>query len=116
MNIRFVSKDLEWTDDMKDCVRQKIVEPLRRHFKHAEFEMSVTLSSAKKLEMWIVLQTFDGRHNEVLRRTGRDFGTLTNEVSSSMRAQLKRTVPVRRNFLFNPFKLLPFERSHQRIA
>ena len=122
MNIRFVSQDLKWSESMKDCVRQKIVEPLAYHLKSDDFELSVhfeaerkrRLSTIPRFEMWVVLQTFDGRNNQVVRCAGTDFTALTNEVSQNMRSRLRKS-PRRRfnpkNFLVNPFRRLPFERT-----
>lgn len=104
MSIRYVSRDLEWTDSMKECVQQKIVGPLEKHIKHVDYELSVHLECDRKrsnnrrprFAMWVVLQTFDGHNNEVVRREGDDFHYLTNEVSSSMRSKLKKTADRRR--------------------
>lgn len=95
MNVRFVSVDMEWTDAMKSSIRAKIVEPLARKLKSTKFELSVHFQSSRNhkispngeitFEMWIVLQTFDGRHNEVVRRQGTDFYLIADEVSHNMR-------------------------------
>jgi ribosome-associated translation inhibitor RaiA len=117
MNIRFVSQESEWTDAMRECVWQRIVEPLGRTLKHSDFELSVHLRRRKALEMWVVLQTFDGRHNEVVRSQGDEFHILVNEISSKMRAHLRRKPsPPRKGFFPNPFRFLPFERRSQRPA
>jgi len=115
MNIRYVTQQLEWTESMKDAVRLKIVEPLARHFKNADFELSVHFEPERKrrnagsprFEMWVVLQSFDGRHNEVVRSEGAEFSALVNEVSHNMRNRLRKA-PRRK---FNPFRFLPFERT-----
>ena len=119
MNISFVSQELEWTEAMKGCVRAKIVVPLEKHLKTSDFELSVHLTYARKksfgpgrrMEMWIVLQTFDGRTNEVVRCEGTEFFVLTNEISSSVRARLRKKISLPRRFLSNPFRFLPFERT-----
>lgn len=98
MNIRYVSQEIEWTQPMKDCVRAKILEPIERFLKTSDFELSVHLEVDRKrilgrkprYEMWTVLQTFDGRTNEVVRRQSIDFYALTNEVSSGMRSRLRK--------------------------
>jgi len=41
MTIRFASKDMSWTDDMKEHVQEKIVQPLRRHLNNDSFEMFI---------------------------------------------------------------------------
>lgn len=113
MTTRFVSQDLDWTEAMKDVVRSKIVEPLQRHLDRDNFEVSVHLGAERKrmhnrkpkFEMWVVLQTFDGRNNQIVRREGDDFNTLANEVSSCMRAQLNKH-KFRRRFAANPLKTL----------
>jgi ribosome-associated translation inhibitor RaiA len=107
MNIRYVSQEIEWTQPMKDCVRAKIVEPLQRFLKTSDFELSVHLQIERKrtdgrkprYEMWTVLQTFDGGSNEVVRRQSADFYALTNEISSGMRARLKKKRAFKPRFL-----------------
>ncbi len=117
MTTRFVSQDIEWTESMKETVRLKIVEPLRRHLDKDNFEVSVHLAAERKrtqnrkpkFEMWVVLQTFDGRNNQIVRREGMDFLALANEVSGCMRAQLNKH-KFRRRFSLNPLKkLIPVE-------
>ncbi|MGE0528534.1 MAG: hypothetical protein AB7G93_12385 [Bdellovibrionales bacterium] len=99
MNVRYVSKDLEWTSSMKECVSHRIVDPLRRHLKSEDFELSVHLEMGRKrmrarkpwFELWVVLQSFDGAGNKIVRRQGNEFPTLVSEVSSAMRACLRKT-------------------------
>ena len=113
MTTRFVSQDLDWTETMKECVRQKIVEPLQKHLDRDNFEVSVHLEAERKrmgsrkpkFEMWVVLQTFDGRNNQIVRREGEDFVTLTNEVSKCMRSQLNKH-KFRKRFNLNPLRHL----------
>lgn len=111
MTTRFVSQDMEWTESMKETVRAKIVEPLRKHLGRDNFEVAIHLGEERKrmdnrkpkFEMWVVLQTFDGRNNQIVRREGEDFLTLANEVSRCMRAQLSRN-KFRKRFSLNPFR------------
>ncbi len=113
MTTRFVSQDLEWTEAMKETVRSKIVEPLQRHLDKDNFEVSIHLGAERKrmngrkpkFEMWVVLQTFDGRNNQIVRREGHDFAALANEVSSCMRSQLSKH-KFRRKGTHNPFRAL----------
>jgi hypothetical protein len=98
MSVRFVSQDLAWTESMKNSVQMKIVEPLTRYLKSGDFEISIHLDIGWKknpevsprFEMWVVLQTFDGRQNSVVRREGTNFAAVANDVSSGVRAELKR--------------------------
>lgn len=111
MTTRFVSQDLDWTEAMKETVRQKIVEPLHKHLHRENFEISVHLETERKrmdgrkpkFEMWVVLQTFDGRNNQIVRREGEDFSALTNEISRCMRMQLNRK-KFRHRLFINPFR------------
>jgi ribosome-associated translation inhibitor RaiA len=97
-NIRFISQDLEWTESMKESVRHKIVEPLERHMKAADFDLAVHLGMERKrmsarqpsFVMSLVLQTFDGRKNELVRRQGGEFTTLVNDVSSHLRLKVRK--------------------------
>lgn len=115
MSVRFVSRDVEWTDVMRECVHSRIVVPLRRHLNNSDFELSVHLEWNHKrpptMEMWVVLQTFDGRGNEVVRMDGPDFSALTNEVSSRMREKLRRKASLRRRLLVNPLSFLPIKKG-----
>lgn len=98
MNVRYVSQDLAWTESMKSSVRARIVEPLARHLNSENFEISVHIDIGWKrspevvprFEMWVVLQTFDGRQNSVVRREGTNFSDVANQVSSGVRDQLRR--------------------------
>lgn len=122
MNVRYVSQDFTWDEAMKESVRQKIVEPLARHLNSDDFELSIHFQSERKrrltaeprFEMWAVLQTFDGRTNQVVRCAGTEFKTLVNEVSHSMRNRLRKSQRPwfsAKSFLINPFRMLPFERT-----
>lgn len=124
MNIKYVSRDLEWNESMKESVRLKICEPLRKILNHSDFELSVHFGTAHsrtaraRLEMWVVLQTFDGRHNEVIRHEGLDFSALVNGVSAGMRSRLQSSrASVRREGFFprffraSPFRIFSFDRS-----
>ncbi len=120
MSIRYVSQDLDWSPGMQECVRTKIYEPLVHQLKSSDFEMSAhlgyerkrpsTMKGSLRYELWVVLQTFDGRSNEVVRCQGRDFNALVNEVSSQMRSRLRKKPARYTRFLPNPFKYLPFQR------
>lgn len=97
MNVRYVSQDLAWTESMKKSAHSKIVEPLIRHLRGQAFEISIHLdigwkrspALSPRFEMWVVLQTFDGRQNSVVRREGTNFSAVANEVSRGMREQLR---------------------------
>jgi len=118
--ISFVSPDLEWTDGMKESVYQKIVGPLERHLKTKDLELSVHFNIERKrmcarqpgYAMSLVLQTFDGRGNEVVRRHGEEFHALVNDVSSALRSRVRKKNGPRRKFFVNPFKLLPAVSRH----
>ena len=117
MNIRFVAQELDWAPEHKESVHQKIVVPLMRFLKTENFDLSVYLSFERpgksnlqpRLQMWAVLQTFDGRNNQVVRRNGNNFYSLINEVSSGMRAQVRKA-HVRRRFSLSLFSFQIFER------
>lgn len=119
MTTRFVSQDLDWTEAMKEAIRQKIVEPVRKHLHKDNFEISVHLETERKrmanrkpkFEMWVVLQTFDGRNNQIVRREGEDFMALTNEISRCMRSQINRH-KFRKRFALNPFRQLETAEAH----
>jgi len=117
MTTRFVSQDVDWTEAMKEIVRQKVVEPVRKHLNKDNFEISVHLAEERKrmsnrkpkFEMWVVLQTFDGRNNQIVRREGEDFIVLANDISKAMRSHLARH-KFRKRFSLNPFRqLMPVE-------
>ena len=98
MNIRFVSQDLAWTDSMKKSVHRNIIEPLAGVLKHEDFEISVHLdigwtrkpNLAPRFELWMVLQTFDGRQNALVRRAGSNFSRVADAVSQGIRQELER--------------------------
>lgn len=93
MMIQYVSQDLEWTESMKGCVQKKIIAPLAHVMNSDDFEISIhldlerkrVLSHPPKLEMWIVLQTFDGQANEVVRDLDENFLSLVHQLSTQMR-------------------------------
>ncbi len=100
MNIRYVSQDLAWTASMQNSVQLKIVDPLVRHLNSRDFDLSVHLDIgwtkrplAPRFELWIVLQTFDGKQNSILRREGTNFKTLVNEISADVREKLRQGLP-----------------------
>lgn len=103
MNVKYVAKELEWTETMRECVEHKIVQPLQKFLDTDNFDLSVHLTMDRKrvqqrkpqFEMWVVLQTYDGRKNEIIRRHGSDFYALVGEVSSGMRARVRKTHSVR---------------------
>lgn len=111
MTVQFVSQDLEWTEAMKECVRRKIVAPLQRHLATENFELSVHLGLERKrlsgrkpkFEMWLVLQTFDGRSNEVVRGDNEEFLPLVSAISRLMRTRVDK-LHSKRSFLGNAFK------------
>lgn len=97
MNIRYVSPDLAWTESMKKSVHLRIVEPLAHHISGHDFEMSVHLEIGwrrtpilrPQFQMWVVLQTFDGGQNSIVRREGSNFIDVANAVSLGVREQLR---------------------------
>lgn len=99
-DVRFMARDTQWSDDMKDLVRGKIVAPLARHSDGARLLSAHLENDAGLLTLWMVLQTFDGRKNEVVRRQGADFATLVNDVSSSMRSRLRQARGARRGLFY----------------
>jgi ribosome-associated translation inhibitor RaiA len=111
VTVQFVSQDLEWTESMKECVQRKIVDPLHRHLATENFELSVhiglerkRLSGRKpKFEMWLVLQTFDGKSNEVVRGDNEQFLPLVSAISRQMRTRVNK-LHSKKSFLGNPFK------------
>jgi hypothetical protein len=99
MDIRYVAQDFNWTDERKECVRVKIVAPLERFLRTSDFELSVHMDARKaRHEMWVVLQTFNGGGNKVVRCQGYEFQSLVNEVSSQMRSQLTKKNAARPKF------------------
>ena len=113
MNIRYVARDLEWTEAMKEAVWSKVVEPLRKTVGHRDFELSVHLQAARRrgqdrspeFEVWLVLQRFDGRGNELVRCAGPDFYILLGEATTLLRAQLRKAHEARRRMMFfAPFR------------
>lgn len=111
MTVQFVSQDLEWSEAMKECVQRKLVQPLHRHLSTDNFELSVHLGLERKrlsgrkpkFEMWLVLQTFDGRNNEVVRGENEQFIPLVSMISRQMRARVRK-LHSKRSFLGNPFR------------
>lgn len=99
MNVKYVAKDLEWTEGMRENVSAKIILPLQKYLNSDNFDLTVHLAMDRKrvqqrkpqFEMWIVLQTFDGHKKEIIRRHGVDFYGLVSEVSSGMRARVRKT-------------------------
>jgi hypothetical protein len=118
MNIRYVAKDVEWTDSMRDAVWTKIVEPLRQGLKTDRFDLSVHFHTTRKrvqnrkpeFEMWAVLVTY-GRGNEVVRCAGPDFYPLVTEISTLLRARVRKAGSIRRRLFVNPFRHLAHELS-----
>lgn len=99
MNVRFVSQDMSWTESMKSTVRTKIVEPLAGQLKKGDPELSIHLeigwtrtpNLAPRFELWVVLQTFDGKQNALVRRAGANFASVAEEVLHGLRTELKRS-------------------------
>lgn len=112
MNIRYIAQGTDWTDKMKDRVQQTIALPLQRSLKGTEFDLSVHLmvDKSETLTMWIVLQTFDGRGNQVVRRKGGAFKALALDVSNQLRRQMRK-VHGRRRLSLNLFDFLTFART-----
>ncbi|MGE4132004.1 MAG: hypothetical protein AB7F86_10235 [Bdellovibrionales bacterium] len=99
MIARYVSQDTDWTESMKSAVRDRIIEPVRHHLANENFEISVHLgverkrmaSRKPKFELWVVLQTFDGQGNKIVRREGETFMKLVHDVGSTLKNQVDRT-------------------------
>lgn len=114
MTTRFVSQDIEWTESMKECVRKKVIRPLERYLHSENFEVSVHLKEDRKrtqarkpnFEMWLVLQTFDGRNNQIVRREGDDFHKLVNTTAHNLKLMVKRE-NARRRSSHRPFHNIP---------
>ena len=116
MTIRYVSRDMNWTESMKEQVRAKLVAPLVRGLGSRRFELSVHVDEVRgaplndnerpSMEIWAVLQTFDGNTNRILRRRGADFGQVIDEISKNLASQ---TAKPPRHFLLkllNPLRHL----------
>jgi ribosome-associated translation inhibitor RaiA len=116
MNVRYISRDIDWTESMKIQVENKIIAPVRRFLNSERFDLSVCFDMERRrshhrfpdYELWVVLQTFDGRSNEVVRCQGSEFLELINEVSNSLKEQLRKS-QVGRRFSMPAFWLSPFE-------
>ena len=95
MSVHFIAHELEWTDSMMECVRQRIAVPLRKHIPSEDFEISVFLRHTRKpsgarYSMTVVLNFQAQRNLEMIGREGEDFFDLTNKISSGMRSELKK--------------------------
>ena len=98
MTTRFVAQDLEWTEPMRDLVRVKVIKQIQRYLHSDNFELSIHLREVRKrmnarkpqFEIWIVLQTFDGRNNQVVRREGEDFHKLVIEAGHGLKELIKK--------------------------
>jgi hypothetical protein len=93
-NISFVSRDLIWTEPMQVWANHKIAGPLASCLNGEKFELSVHWELTRgntepKYEMWTVLQTHDGRANQIVRCRGNDFCNLAEEVSKNLRTQVR---------------------------
>ena len=106
MNIRYVSRDLEWTPSMIQTVEEKVISPLRHLLRSNDFELSLHFDlegqKHRHFAIWIVLQTFDGGHNQVVRRAGYEFGALADEISRAVRLEIERSVRPR----YWPFSII----------
>jgi ribosome-associated translation inhibitor RaiA len=100
MTTRFVCQDMEWTEAMKEYVRQKVVEPIHRHLRSDNFELSVHLRTERKrmdnrkpwFEIWLVLQTFDGYNNQIVRREGEEFHKLVGDAGRCLKNKLQKQI------------------------
>ena len=111
MNISYVSRGFDWTEEMKQTVRRQLVEPLRRQLKTSCFELSVHFDGhVNNYEMWAVLQTFDGRGNELVRCQGIDFHGLTEQTAELLLEKVTKAVR-RPRYAAQPFQFSPFERT-----
>jgi hypothetical protein len=121
MSVRYVSQDedLQWSDEMKSLVQKKIVSGLKTALKSAKFEFSVGLNrprmsrgATELFEIWGVLQTFDGRGNQVVRLQGDSFHDLVQRVAKEIHSRLT-SQPSRSSHLFstNPFQLMAFDQT-----
>lgn len=131
MNVRYVTRDIEWTDGMQAAVWTRIIEPLRHCLKTDAFDLTVNFQASRKrmqsrkpeFEMWVVLQTYNGRANHVIRCEGAEFYSLVTEISALLRLRIRKASAHRRRFFENPFNLnresmdgrprpLPFRNPH----
>ncbi|HMN68443.1 MAG TPA: hypothetical protein PKC28_07875 [Bdellovibrionales bacterium] len=119
MSIRFVAQDVKWTESMMECVRNRVLKPLDRQLTGGDFELSIHLRVKgdprdSRFVMSVVLQTFNGSGNEVVRFEGSDFRTVTDEVSRALGSRLRhrKAFPKRK---FNPFSLFSFERGQNAV-
>jgi ribosome-associated translation inhibitor RaiA len=95
MSVQFIAHDLEWTESMKNCVRQRIAAPLSKHIAGEDFQISIFLRQAHKpggtrYSMTVVLNSERHRNLKMIGREGEDFFDLTNKISSGMRTELKK--------------------------
>lgn len=93
-HVRFVAQEFEWSEAMKESVWQKILEPLDRVLKTPEYDLSIHWERDPKHEghfvLSLILQTFDGQKNRVVRAHGSDFLALVHDVSSHLRSGLRK--------------------------
>jgi hypothetical protein len=96
MNIRYVAKDVEWSEAMKEQVRLKVAVPLQRQVRGGRFDLSVHVErrpvgpTGPEMAIWLVLQTFDGRSNQIVRREGCGFEELVGEASLQLAEQVTK--------------------------
>jgi hypothetical protein len=95
MSVQFIAHDLEWTEPMKNCVRQRIAAPLSKHIANEDVEISIFLRQAResngtRYSMTVVLNSGTHRNLKMIGREGEDFFDLTNKISSGMRLELKK--------------------------
>ena len=96
MNMRFVSTLTDWSDGLKEQVHSKIAVPVAKTLRTSDFDLSFHLESAPEkgerhpLILWAVLQTFDGRGNQVVRREGQNLMALIHDVASGLCERLHR--------------------------
>lgn len=95
MSLQFIAHDLEWTEPMKNCVRQRIAAPLCKHIADEDVEISIFLRQARRsggtrYSMTVILNSQNHRNLKMIGREGEDFFDLTNKISSGMRIELKK--------------------------
>lgn len=106
MTTRFASQGIEWTEPMKQEARAAVIEPLLHHIH--DFEISLHLNpDGEGYEIWAVLQA-SGGSDQIVRRKGREFSALINDVGQSLAQQVSHKPRTR--FTLNPLQLfLPVE-------
>jgi ribosome-associated translation inhibitor RaiA len=105
-SVRYAASGIDWSESMKVSVQHKIVEPLERHLKNKDFEVTAHLAVERArttgrqpcFSISVSLNRFDGHRGETVHAQGDEFYALLNDVSSRMRARLRKHSLGRRIF------------------